>query len=173
MRLEDGEIETYRQTYLDSSSRSLAPPVNCSFLRCQFISWICFLVPPPRKEMTVKHTKNGCDNIFCKVVAHLNFWSSFWAISIMNAKLLKEKEKLRGKSDYPERVPSDGTCRHLLIVDLPRVCSELWHELQVFNANPLVFQLGHGVVHALLPRWNVILLSGGGCRQLIPPQEKK
>lgn len=91
-------ILKHRRTYLDSSSRSLPPPVNCSFLRCQFISWICFLVPPPpRNKMTVKHTKkNGWDNIFCKVEAHLNFWSSFWAISIMNAKLLKEEEKLRG-----------------------------------------------------------------------------
>lgn len=30
-------------TYFDSSSRSLAPPANWSFLRCQFKSWICFL----------------------------------------------------------------------------------------------------------------------------------
>lgn len=30
-------------TYLDSSSRNLAPPASWSFLRCQFISWICFL----------------------------------------------------------------------------------------------------------------------------------
>lgn len=64
MRLEDGNIETYRQTYLDSSSRSLAPPVNCSFLRCQFISWICFLIPPPGKEMTVKHTKKWVGQYF-------------------------------------------------------------------------------------------------------------
>lgn len=58
--LKDDNVKKHqRQTYLDSSSRSLAPPVNCSFLRCQFISWISFLVPPPqRKDMTVKHAKS-------------------------------------------------------------------------------------------------------------------
>lgn len=90
----------------------------------------------------------------------------------MNAKLLKEEERLRGESDYSERAPPDGACCHLLVVDLPRVRSELRHELQVLNADRLVFQLGHGVVHTLLPRRNVILLSGGGCRQLIPQKEK-
>lgn len=57
---------------------------------------------------------------------------------------------------------------YALVVGLPCVGSIMRHELQVLDTDRLVLQLGHRVVHALLPRCNVILLSWWGRRQLIP-----
>lgn len=56
----------------------------------------------------------------------------------------------------------------LLVVHLPSVTAVLRHELQVLDADRLVLQLRHGVVHALLPRRDVVLLAGGRGRQLVP-----
>lgn len=61
----------------------------------------------------------------------------------------------------------------ILVVDFPCVGSILRHELQVLNPDCLVLKLGHRVVHALLPRCDVILLTRWGRWQLISPQEKK
>lgn len=47
----------------------------------------------------------------------------------------------------------------LPVVDFPRVGAVLRHELQVLDADRLVLQLSHGVVHTLLPRCDVVLLS--------------
>lgn len=65
------------------------------------------------------------------------------------------------------------TGRHSLVVDLPRVCSIMRHELQVLDPDGLVLQLGHGVIDTLLPGGNVVLLSRCGGWKLIPPQQNR
>ena len=67
--------------------------------------------------------------------------------------------------------PSCCAPAHSLVVELPGVGAVLGHELQVLDADRLVLQLGHGVVDALLPGGDVILLACCGRRQLVPAQK--
>lgn len=83
----------------------------------------------------------------------------------MKAKLLKKKKKNQTRhvlAVFPQRHQhcADWIWRlYALVVGLPCVGSIMRHELQVLDTDRLVLQLGHRVVHALLPRCNVILLS--------------
>lgn len=61
----------------------------------------------------------------------------------------------------------------LLIVHLPGVAAVLGHQLQVLDAHSLVLQLRHGVVDALLPRRDVVLLPGGWSRQFVPGTQRR
>lgn len=76
------------------------------------------------------------------------------------------RSRQKSKSELQPR--SAKQTRALLVVHLPRVAAVLRHQLQVLDADRLVLQLRHGVVHALLPRRDIVLLAGGRGRQLVP-----
>lgn len=95
--------------------------------------------------------------------------------SIIPGCILKIPTGLARKTRQPSASPSARLSRSgnaLLVVHLPSVAAVLRHQLQVLDADSLVLQLCHGVVDALLPRRDVVLLAGGRGRQLVPGTQR-
>lgn len=96
------QLRFWKPAYLDSSSRNLAPAASWSFLRCQFKSWIFFL--QVKMNTSINRWEQGKEQFLTgkhhPAVTNLNFWSSFWAVSIMKARLLKKKNKVLRTAEH-------------------------------------------------------------------------
>lgn len=95
--------------------------------------------------------------------------------SVIPGCILKIPTGLARKTRQPRASPSARLSRSgstLLVVHLPSVAAVLRHQLQVLDADGLVLQLRHGVVDALLPGRDVVLLARGRGRQLVPGTQR-